>query len=190
MSIVTNALFFGVAYSPSNALEPQCGFTRRDAMLDLARLSTITTKIRNYGMHCDQSEFILDAIEYMNLNMTLAMGVWIGSNDTVNEEQMNTMKRIVAKYPNPLELINSIHIGNEVLFREDKTRDELIEYIQDAKTFLQSKGIDDIPVGTSEIWFFGRSASFAKFVYCWCQHSSFFRWSSSGICNHLVFRIS
>lgn len=151
MSIVTNALFFGVAYSPSNALEPQCGFTRRDAMLDLARLSTITTKIRNYGMHCYQSEFILDAIEYMNLNMTLAMGVWIGSNDTVNEEQMNTMKRIVAKYPNPLELINSIYIGNEVLFREDKTRDELIEYIQDAKTFLQSKGIDDIPVGTSEI---------------------------------------
>ena len=64
---------------------------------------------------------------------------------------MNTMKRIVAKYPNPLELINSIYIGNEVLFREDKTRDELIEYIQDAKTFLQSKGIDDIPVGTSEI---------------------------------------
>ena len=54
---------------------------------------------------------------------------------------MNTMKRIVAKYPNPLELINSIYIGNEVLFREDKTRDELIEYIQDAKTFLQSKGL-------------------------------------------------
>ena len=110
-------------------------------MLDLARLSTITTKIRNYGMHCDQSEFILDAIEYMNLNMTLAMGVWIGSNDTVNEEQMNTMKRIVAKYPNPLELINSIYIGNEVLFREDKTRDELIEYIQDAKTFCNQKGL-------------------------------------------------
>lgn len=151
MSIVTNALFSGVAYSPSNALEPQCGFTRRDAMLDLARLSTITTRIRNYGMQCDQSEFILDAIEYMNLNMTLAMGVWIGSNDTVNQEQMDLMKKIIYKYPNPLELINSIYIGNEVLFREDKTRDELIEYIQDAKTFLQSRGIDDIPVGTSEI---------------------------------------
>lgn len=151
MSIVTNALFSGVAYSPSNALEPQCGFTRRDAMLDLARLSTITTRIRNYGMQCDQSEFILDAIEYMNLNMTLAMGVWIGSNDTVNQEQMDLMKKIISKYPNPLELINSIYIGNEVLFREDKTRDELIEYIQDAKTFLQSRGIDDIPVGTSEI---------------------------------------
>ena len=65
----------------------------------------------------------------------------IGSNDTVNEEQMNTMKRIVAKYPNPLELINSIYIGNEVLFREDKTRDELIEYIQDAKTFCNQKGL-------------------------------------------------
>ncbi|CAX42003.1 cell wall protein with similarity to glucanases, putative [Candida dubliniensis CD36] len=151
MSIVTNALFSGVAYSPSNALEPQCGFTRRDAMLDLARLSTITTRIRNYGMQCDQSEFILDAIEYMNLNMTLAMGVWIGSNDTVNQEQMDLMKKIISKYPNPSELINSIYIGNEVLFREDKTRDELIEYIQDAKTFLQSRGIDDIPVGTSEI---------------------------------------
>ena len=54
---------------------------------------------------------------------------------------MNTMKRIAAKYPNPLELINSIYIGNEVLFREDKTRDELIEYIQDAKTFCNQKGL-------------------------------------------------
>lgn len=151
MNVVSNVLFHGIAYSPSNAMEPLCGFNKRDAMLDLAKLSTITTRIRNYGMQCDQSELILDAIEYMNLNMTLAMGVWIGSNDDVNKQQMDLMKKVVSKYPDPLRLINSIYIGNEVLFREDKTRDELISYIQDAKDFLQLLGIDDIPVGTSEI---------------------------------------
>ncbi|RCK59157.1 putative glucan endo-1,3-beta-glucosidase btgC [Candida viswanathii] len=151
MNVVSNVLYHGIAYSPSNAMEPLCGFNKRDAMLDLAKLSTITTRLRNYGMQCDQSELILDAIEYMNLNMSLAMGVWIGSNDSVNKEQMDLMKRVVSKYDDPLRLINSIYIGNEVLFREDKTREELIAYIQDAKDFLKLSGIDDIPVGTSEI---------------------------------------
>ncbi|KAL6451856.1 btgC Probable glucan endo-1 [Candida maltosa Xu316] len=151
MNAVSNFMFHGIAYSPNNAMEPACGFTKRDAMLDLAKLSTVTTRIRNYGMQCDQSELILDAIEYMNLNMTLAMGVWIGTNDTVNKEQMDLMKKVVSKYPEPSRLINSIYIGNEVLFREDKTRAELLDYIQDAKDFLRVMHIDDIPVGTSEI---------------------------------------
>ncbi|EGW30797.1 uncharacterized protein SPAPADRAFT_56764 [Spathaspora passalidarum NRRL Y-27907] len=151
MGVVSNLMFHGIAYSPNNAMEPDCGYTKKDAMLDLAKLSTVTTRIRNYGMQCDQTEIILDAIEHMNLNMTLAMGVWIGSNNSVNRKHMDTMKKIIAKHPHPSRLINSIYIGNEVLFRGDKTRDELIEYIQDAKEFLKLMHIDDIPVGTSEI---------------------------------------
>ncbi|KAI5955287.1 btgC [Candida jiufengensis] len=151
MSSVSNLMFHGIAYSPINALEPYCGFAKHDAMLDLAKLSTITTRIRTYGMQCDQADLILDAIEFMNLNMTLAMGVWIGSDDELNKQQMDQMKKIIARLPEPSKLINSIYIGNEVLFREDKTEKELIGYIRDAKNFLKIMNIDDIAVGTSEI---------------------------------------
>ncbi|KAI5965583.1 btgC [Candida pseudojiufengensis] len=151
MSTVSNVMFHGIAYSPINALEPYCGFAKHDAMLDLAKLSTVTTRIRTYGMQCDQADLVLDAIDHMNLNMTLAMGVWIGSDDEVNKQQMNLMKKVVARLPEPSRLINSIFIGNEVLFREDKTENELIEYILDAKNYLKMMHIDDIAVGTSEI---------------------------------------
>ncbi|KAI5959440.1 btgC [Candida theae] len=151
MKGVTNVMFHGIAYSPNNAMEPYCGFSKRDAMLDLAKLSTVTTRIRTYGMQCDQAELILEAIERMDLNMTVAMGVWIGKNDTINRQQMDLMKKVVTRLPDPARYINSIFIGNEVLFRKDKSKTELINYIQDAKRFLQVMKINDIPVGTSEI---------------------------------------
>ncbi|KAI3405584.2 btgC [Candida oxycetoniae] len=151
MSVVSNVLFNGIAYSPMNAMEPFCGFSRRDAMLDLAKLSTVTTKIRTYGMQCKQVELILDAIDHMNLNMTVAMGVWIGPNNTVNKQQMDMMKKVIAAHPDPSRVINSIYIGNEVLFREDKSKEELIAYIRDAKSFLELMHVSNIPVGTSEI---------------------------------------
>ena len=151
MKGVSNVMFHGIAYSPKNAMEPYCGFSKRDAMLDLAKLSTVTTRIRTYGMQCDQAELILEAIDHMNLNMTVAMGVWIGKNDTINRQQMDMMKKVIAKHPDPARVINSIFIGNEVLSREDKSKSELIEYIQEAKRFLKIMKIDDIPVGTSEI---------------------------------------
>ncbi|RLV93275.1 putative glucan endo-13-beta-glucosidase btgC [Spathaspora sp. JA1] len=151
MDVVSNFMFHGISYSPSNAMSPTCGYSKKDAMLDLAKLSTVTTRIRNYGLQCNQTEIILDAIEHMNLNMTLAMGVWIGSNNSVNKMQMDVMKKIIAKHPNPSKVIHSIYIGNEVLFRQDKSKNELIQYIRDAKDFLKLMRIDDIPVGTSEI---------------------------------------
>lgn len=151
MKGVSNFMFHGIAYSPNNAMEPHCRYNKRDAMLDLAKISTVTTRIRTYGMQCDQAELIMEAIDHMNLNMTVAMGVWIGENDTINRQQMDMMKKVIAKHPDPARVINSIFIGNEVLFRGDKSKKELIEYIQDARRFLQLMKIDDIPVGTSEI---------------------------------------
>ncbi|KAK6454843.1 cell wall endo-beta-1,3-glucanase [Scheffersomyces xylosifermentans] len=140
--------FFGLAYSPREAMEPKCGITKREVLLDLTKLSTVTTRIRNYGMQCNQSDFILDSIQSLNLNMTLSMGVWIGGNDTINSIQLESMKKVIEKYPR--KLFDSIFIGNEVLYRKDKTPQQLVEYISDVKDFLLTLGYN-IPVGTSEI---------------------------------------
>lgn len=142
-------VFFGLGYAPRDAMEPACGATKRDILLDLTLISRVTTRIRNYGMQCNQSSLILDSIQDLQLNMTLAMGVWIGSNKTTNAQQIDWMKDILRKYPR--NVFECIFIGNEVLFREELTSQDLSEYIDDAKSFTKEIGYDDLPIGTSEI---------------------------------------
>lgn len=141
--------FHGISYSPQECLEPKCGSKLEDVKVDIAILSKVTNKVRNYGMQCNQSDYILDAIKSMNLNMTLMMGVWISSNDTVNNIQLELARKILTKYPR--KYFDSILIGNEVLFREDKKTHELTNYIKQMKMFLKQIGYIDLPVGTSEI---------------------------------------
>ncbi|EGV60096.1 glycoside hydrolase [Yamadazyma tenuis ATCC 10573] len=81
--------------------------------------------------------------------MTLSMGVWIGEDDKINTQQLEIMKKVLTKYPR--KMFDSVFVGNEVLFRQDKTTNELIEIIQDVKHFVKKIGYFDLPVGTSEI---------------------------------------
>lgn len=141
--------FKGVAYSPLNSMEPLCGTTLEDVEQDMMVLSTITNKIRTYGMQCNQNKFILETIESKKLDLVLSMGVWISSNETVNKQQLDLMKELLTMYPR--KYFDSIMIGNEVLFREDKTTQELIDIIKQTKKFLKNIGLIDLPVGTSEI---------------------------------------
>lgn len=150
MNVATNGTaFYGLAYSPRNAMEPHCGLVKQDIVYDLVTLSTVTTRIRTYGMQCNQADYILEAIQDLNLNMTLAMGIWIGSNDTINQQQLSQMEYVLEKYHT--KYFESIFIGNEVLFREDKTVDQLIKYIEDTKKILSKLNKSSIKIGTSEI---------------------------------------
>ena len=153
MSLIKNnqglgPIFYGVAYSPSNSMEPLCGVSKRDIELDLATLSTVTSRLRTYGMQCNQTRLILQTIQEMGLNMTLAMGVWISLVDSLNESQMSEMKRVLEEFPRGL--FDSIYIGNEVLFREEKTSTSLSEYVNEARAYVNKLGYNDLPVGTSE----------------------------------------
>lgn len=142
-------MFTGMSYAPEGVIEPQCGVQLRNVLLDMARLSKITGSIKTYGTQCRQAEFILEAINQLNLNMTVSLGVWIGLNDEINTEQMKEMKRVILKYPR--KYFRSIFIGNEVIYRNDKNVTELMDYIKNTKEFLKSNNITDLPVGTSEI---------------------------------------
>lgn len=80
--------------------------------------------------------------------MTLSLGVWIDKSYEGSRRQMRDMKRLVQTYDS--KYIDSILIGNEVLFRQDMSQEELIAHIDSARSFLKTKNID-IPIGTSEI---------------------------------------
>lgn len=146
---INNTAFKGIGYSPLNSMEPECGLSYQDVKKEMALLSKITTKVRNYGVQCNQTQYILDAIIELDLKMTLTMGVWIGSNDTINQSQIDVMKSLLTKYPR--KLFNSVLIGNEVLFRNEKLVDQLLNIIRGVKHFVKSIGYINLPIGTSEI---------------------------------------
>ncbi|OWB58767.1 hypothetical protein B5S28_g4844 [[Candida] boidinii] len=142
-------VFHGISYAPRNVIEPMCGVNSRDVMLDLALLSQLTTRVRTYGTQCNQAEHVLNAIQELNLNISLALGIWIGPNDYSNWKQINNMKLMLSAYPR--EYFDSIYVGNEVLFRQEKSTEELVSYIEEVKSFVNNLGYSDLPVGASEI---------------------------------------
>lgn len=141
-------VFYGVNYAPQKVQDPGCGTTQRDVTLDLAVLSQVTNRVRMFSTDCNQVDFVLNAIEDLGLDMTVSMGVWVDRSFEASKRQLKEMKRLVSSYP--ARHFDSILIGNEVLFRQEMTEDELIAHIDTTRAFLKSKDIY-IPVGTSEI---------------------------------------
>ncbi|VEU20811.1 DEKNAAC101714 [Brettanomyces naardenensis] len=142
-------IFYSLAYAPKGVIEPKCEISQREVVLDIARISKVTNRIRTYGTQCGQAEFILEAIKDLGVNLTLSLGVWIGGDDYVNWRQLDDMRYLLKKYTR--ERFDSIFVGNEVLFREDKTTDELVSIIREVKDYAISIGYSDLPVGTSEL---------------------------------------
>lgn len=148
LNSLSDPIFDGIVYSPKNTMEPTCGFTLQDAILDLALLSSVTKKVRIYGIQCNQAAFILDAIQQLDLDMTVMMGVWISDDESHNHEQIKEAKVLLSVYPQ--ELFDGVFVGNEVLFRNDVSELKLLEYIADLKQFVAEKNLK-VPVGTAEI---------------------------------------
>lgn len=48
----------------------RCGATRENVTEDIQQLSQLTRRIRMYGMACNQTEFVLDAIAQTKVNST------------------------------------------------------------------------------------------------------------------------
>ncbi|QOU18930.1 hypothetical protein BRETT_004151 [Brettanomyces bruxellensis] len=141
--------FYCLAYAPRGVIEPQCGATQRDILLDIARMSKVTNKIRTYGTQCNQTAMILEAIRQLHVNLTLSMGIWIGEDTFINDKQFDDMRDLLNKYPETM--FDSIFVGNEVLYREDKSVDELASLITRVKDHLHSISYERIQVGTSEL---------------------------------------
>lgn len=141
-------VFWGVDYAPLNVQYPSCGANQREVTLDIALLSQVTNRIRLYGTDCRQAEYVLNAIMDLELNMTLSLGVWLDRNQEGNARALNEMQKLVLRYPS--RYIDSILVGNEVLFREDMTEHELTVQMVKVRNYLKMNQIE-IPVGTSDI---------------------------------------
>jgi hypothetical protein len=140
-------IFDGMDYTPLNAQYPGCGCIQANITADVAILSQLTSKIRLYGTDCDQATMVLDAIQSLKVDMTLFVGVWVDTNATTLNRQLNAMYDILKKYPT--NLIDGIAVGNEVLFRQDKTQAELIDLITEVRTNITAMNLGKkLPVCT------------------------------------------
>jgi exo-beta-1,3-glucanase (GH17 family) len=150
-------VFPGIDYTPWGTQYPLC-FTyppsQNNVTRDMAVLSQLTNVVRLYGTDCNQTEMVLHAIDRLELSdMKVWMGVWIDTNQTTTNRQVDQMYTILADTKD-LSVFKGVIVGNEALYRagEDKAQSEqeLIDILTDVRSQFKTKGYD-LPIATSDL---------------------------------------
>jgi len=77
------------------------------------------------------------------LGMKTLVGAWLGDDPEKNREELDGLYKLAKD-----GMVDIAAVGNEVLYRNDLTEDELLEYINEAKSNLQG-----IPVGYVDAYY-------------------------------------
>ena len=150
-------VFPGIDYTPWGTQYPLCLTyppSQNNVTRDMAVLSQLTNAVRLYGTDCNQTQMVLHAIDRLQLtDMKVWLGVWVDTNDTTTERQIDQMYSILESVPD-MSIFKGVIIGNEALYRAglDKAQSEeqLIGYLTDAKQRFASAGYK-LPIATSDL---------------------------------------
>ncbi len=107
---------------------------------DLNFLKGKTRGIRTYSS--------LDGMEVIpgmaaRLGFEVTAGAWLDGRWERNEDELENLVANVKRYPNT---IKRVMVGNEAIYRNDLTVEEMIGYLDRVRTALK------VPVGTAEPW--------------------------------------
>ncbi len=108
-------------------------------MEDLKLISDYTNNIRTYSVHGSLG-LIPELAEHFGINVLL--GIWIGPDAEQNNVEIERCIEIANRSSN----IRAVVIGNESIFRNDISIEQLIKHIQ----YVKSK--TRLPVSCSEQW--------------------------------------
>lgn len=150
-------VFPGMDYTPWGVQYPLCLTyppSQNNVTRDMAVLSQLTNAVRLYGTDCNQTEMVLHAIDRLELkDMKVWIGVWIDTNQTTNDRQLEQMYKVLADTKDH-SIFKGVIIGNEALFRagEDKasSHTELVTLLSEARSNFTSLGYD-LTVSTSDL---------------------------------------
>ncbi|KAJ1957566.1 hypothetical protein EC988_000765 [Linderina pennispora] len=135
---------WGLTYSPYNndgSCPDQSAVTAQ-----LQKLVSVTDNIRLYSTDCSQLEFVLKAISENSLNLGVYAGIW--TTDGASRVQSDLESFVSAVHAHP-GLVKGVSVGNEDLFK-GMAESTLIGYINQVRSRLQSEGLGNIPVYTTE----------------------------------------
>ncbi|MGB3751364.1 MAG: glycosyltransferase family 2 protein [Arcobacteraceae bacterium] len=127
-----------LSYSPYYGYERKV-LSEKQIKNDIDLLSDITKKIRTYSSF-DAKTILEAAAETM---MPIDLGIWISVDLKENDLEIQRALQLLKKYP---DIIENIIVGNEVLLREDISKEKLFEYIDLIRDFT------DKQVTTAETW--------------------------------------
>jgi exo-beta-1,3-glucanase (GH17 family) len=107
------------------------GPSQNNITRDMAVMSQLTNAVRLYGTDCNQTQMLIHAIDRLEIKDTMKiwLGVWLDSNDTTTQRQIDQTWTILDDYG--CDYFKGIIIGNEVLYRKDLTVTELLGHISD-----------------------------------------------------------
>ncbi|KAG8858775.1 hypothetical protein FRB96_004912 [Tulasnella sp. 330] len=155
--------FYGVAYSPAGSILPTCGATFAQVLEDVYLLSQLTTRVRLYGTDCNATELVIDAIQRTKTNLSVYVGIYIDSDDSVYQRQRNETEYIIQTYGT--DQIIGFTVGNEFILdnltalgSQDPTSSAgiaaaefLVAKITDFRAMLASLSLKKtIPVGNGD----------------------------------------
>jgi exo-beta-1,3-glucanase (GH17 family)/cellulose synthase/poly-beta-1,6-N-acetylglucosamine synthase-like glycosyltransferase len=131
-----------VSFSPfrgSTSPGPDNRTTAAQIRSDLKIVAPYTRSLRTY-----RSSLGLELVPGIatEFDLRVTVGAWIDKNEKVNEQELRAAIDLAKKHRN----VNAIVVGNETVYRQDKTVDELVE------TIKRVKRESPVPVTTGEIW--------------------------------------
>lgn len=106
---------------------------------DMKVVSEIASGVRTYSI-IDGVDQVPAAAEKAGLNVIL--GAWVGDTAERDQAELETVVQLAKQHRN----VKAVLVGNEVLFRDERTVDELIAQIRDVKRQVR------VPVSTGEVW--------------------------------------
>lgn len=150
-------VFPAMDYTPWGTQYPLCMKyppSQNNITRDMAVLSQLTNTVRLYGTDCNQTEMLLHAIDRLGLtSMKVWLGVWIESNTTTNDRQLEQMYKILQDVPDH-SIFKGVIVGNEALYRAgiDKaaSQENLIQILTNVKSNFTSLKYN-LPVATSDL---------------------------------------
>jgi exo-beta-1,3-glucanase (GH17 family)/cellulose synthase/poly-beta-1,6-N-acetylglucosamine synthase-like glycosyltransferase len=131
-----------VSYAPfADSEHPDRGqrATAEQIRADLKTIAPYTKAIRTYSSTAGV-ELVPPIADEFDLKVTV--GAWIDKNEDRNAREMHSAIELARKNRN----VNGLVVGNETIYRGERTIDQLIKLIQHAKREVQ------VPVTTGEIW--------------------------------------
>ncbi|RKP23842.1 glycoside hydrolase superfamily, partial [Syncephalis pseudoplumigaleata] len=141
--------FYGITYTPLNAQYPECGGSLGDVIEDIKVLSQLTTRLRLYGMDCDQASHTLEAIKQLKVDMKIVVTIWVDENPVTYKRQYDLFWKLLKDYNT--DNILGVSVGNEAIFRKESNATDLGARMSDVRSQLKARGFATMPVFTTDL---------------------------------------